>query len=284
LSRPNAKSLLRNAILIVWLLSGLPICIQAQQAKAKWQRVYTGEDSVIDINVFSLRLEPNHILRVEFRTIFSKPEKLAGAPEAKYKSQLETIVFKLNEKRYRLCETTLLDPKGVTLESQTATTAEDWRVLKHGGVMETLFHAARALPPFGSWKAVDYRLADGSPDVASPAPELAELLGTRVRLHADRAEVGGRVCTSLAYENKRATKEELFRQFGIRLESLGINAEYAETINLKCEGGGWRPPQSLLVKVSEGEMLMLWDGVFLVLKRERRWTGNILPPLKRGGG
>jgi len=31
-------------------------------------------------------------------------------------------------------------------------------------------------------------------------------------------------------------------------------------------------------------MLMLWKGVFLVLKRERQWTGDILPPLKRARG
>jgi hypothetical protein len=36
---------------------------------------------------------------------------------------------------------------------------------------------------------------------------------------------------------------------------------------IKCERGGWQPPYSLLVKVRDGEMLMLWKGVFLVLKR-----------------
>jgi hypothetical protein len=64
------------------------------------------------------------------------------------------------------------------------------------------------------------------------------------------------------------------------LDSLGIKAQSVDTTNVKCEAG-WDPPQTLLIKAEEREMLMLWNGVFLVLKREREWTGNILPPLKR---
>jgi hypothetical protein len=40
-------------------------------------------------------------------------------------------------------------------------------------------------------------------------------------------------------------------------------------VTINCKDGGWQPPMSLLVKLRDGEMLMLWDGVFLVLKRER---------------
>ena len=135
------------ATLIVCVLCSPLISIQAQQAKTKWRRVYTAEESMIEINVSSLRLEPDRILRAEFRTILSKPENLEGSPQSKYKSRLETIDFKLNEKHYRLSETVLLDPNGKRLQSYTATPAEVWRVLKEGGVMERLFNAARALPP-----------------------------------------------------------------------------------------------------------------------------------------
>ena len=78
--------------------------------------------------------------------------------------------------------------------------------------------------------------------------------------------MGERVCSSLAYEDKRASREELDR-LGVKLEALGIAGDYVETTNLKCEGGGWAPRQSLLLKMKEDEMLMLWSGVFLVLKR-----------------
>jgi hypothetical protein len=147
--------------------------------------------------------------------------------------------------------------------------------------MERLFNSARTLPPFGSWKVVNYRFANGSANADS---NLTKLLGTRVRLQSDLAQVGAKVCSSLAYEDERLSREDLNQHLGASLESLGIVDAYAETTKLKCEGNDWALPQSVLIKVKEDEMLMLWSGVFLVLKRERVWTGNILPPLKRVRG
>src|SRR4029453_19031477 len=106
--------LLRRAILFTFVAFSTLVSVPAQ-TREKWQRVYTGEESVIEINVPSLSLEPKHILRAEFRTILAKPENLVGAGGAQYKSRLETIEFKSNESRYRLCETTLLDSRGVKL-------------------------------------------------------------------------------------------------------------------------------------------------------------------------
>jgi len=256
---------LSRTLLITLLLSAFS-CVQGQ-SKEKWQRVYTGEENVIDVNVFTSRLESDHILRVDFRTIVSKPQNITGSRGAKYKSLIETIRFKLDENRYRLCETTWFDANGGQLHSYAATT-EDWRVLKAGGVMERLFNSARTLPPFGSWKVVAYKFAQPGP-TPKRDPNLEKLIGARVRIQADRAEVGGKGCSSMAYEDRQASKEELDRELGVRLESIGMNAEYAETTKVRCDGSGWAPPQSLLIKVKEGEMLMLWNGVFLVLKRER---------------
>lgn len=272
---------LNRTILIAVLLGSALTAVHAQ-SKDKWQRVYTGEGSIIDMNVSSSALEPEHVLRVDFRTTLSKPENIGGTQREKYKSRIETIRFKLNEDRYRLCETSWFDAKGMKLNSY-APTAEDWRVMKNGGVMEKLFNSVRTLPPFGSWKVVAFRFADGSQSL-SPVPELEKLIGTRVGLQANRAEVGTKRCSSLAYEDHRSSKEEFNREVGVRFEAIGINTEYAETTKLRCEGGGWTPPQSLLIRVKEREMLMLWSGVFLVLEREREWTGDIFPPLKRGRG
>jgi hypothetical protein len=282
------SSLLRIALcgatILVCVACNLERSIRAQGANENWQRVYTGDDSIIEINVASLRFEPNQILRVRFRTILSKPQNLEGQAGAKFKSRLETIDFKTTEKRYRLWETSLLDTNSKILRTYAATSIEDWKVLKAGGVMERLANAVRALPPFGAWKVVEYRLADRSPNEAKPSAELERLIGTRVRLQTDRAEVEAKVCNAPVYEEKQATKEELFHQLGIELESIGIKADHAEMINIKCDGNEWMPAQSLLLKVKPDEMLMLWKGVFLVLKRERQWTGDILPPWKRARG
>jgi hypothetical protein len=270
---------LNRAILWATIFSSACFCLHAQ-SKDKWQRVYTGEDSVIDLNLSSSTLEGDHVLRVDFRTTFAKPENIARNQGRKYKSRIETIRFKLNQNRYWLAQVAWFDTKGAQLDS-TVTTAEDWRVLKAGGVMERLFNAARTLPPFGSWKVVNYKFADGS---AKADPNITRLIGTRVRLQSDLAQVGAKVCSSLAYEDERVSREDLNLHLGVSLESLGILGAYAETTKLKCEVGDWAPPQSLLLKVKKDEMLMLWSGVFLVLKRERVWTGDILPPLKRARG
>lgn len=252
-----------RAILWTAIVFHTCFCLHAQ-TKEKWQRVYTGEDSVIDINITSSTLEAGNILRVEFRTTLARPENITGNQSAKYKSRIETIDFKLNQKSYRLTETVWFDVKGAKLDSYT-TTEDNWRVLKQNGVMEKLFTSARMLPPFGSWKVVGYKLADGSP---TSEPQFLKLIGTRVRFQPDTAQVGAIVCSSLAYEDKRTSRREL-DQSGVKLESLGIVGDYAETTKLKCEGSGWTPAQSMLLKVREGEMLMLWNGAFLVLKRER---------------
>src|SRR5215470_15784272 len=135
------KTSLSRAILWTVIVFTTCFCVHAQ-TRDKWQRAYTGEDSVIDINISSLTLETEHVLRVDFRTTLAKQGNIAGNQSAKYKSRIETITFKLNQNRYRLAETVWFDSKGTKLTSLT-TTAEDWRVLKQGGVMEKLFDSVR---------------------------------------------------------------------------------------------------------------------------------------------
>ena len=256
------KYLFRSALIACLLCPG-PVF--AQQTKDKWQRVYTGEESVIEINPSSLKFEPDRILRVQFRTIFSHTQTLPGASDTKYKMRLETIDFKLNEGRYRLSETSLLDSNGKELQWYSTSQMREWRVLKSGGVTEKLFSAIRAIPPFGSWKVIAYQLVDADPSQPK-INELEELIGVRVNLQPHRAEVGQETCSLPAFEDKRASNEGLFRELKVALKSIGA-PESAEMITISCKGSGWQPPKSLLVKVREGEMLMLWEGAFLVLKR-----------------
>lgn len=252
----------RTLLWVVAVAAGCS-CLHAQ-TKERWRRVYTGEYSLIEINVSSVTLEPDRVLRVEFRTTLVEPEHVAGKKSAKYKSRIETIRFKLDQERYQLGEITWFDGEGAKLGSYAPSKA-DWRVVKQGGVTQRMFNAARTLPPFGNWRVVDYKFADGSTEAD---PLLARLIGKSVRLQSRTADVGSKFCSAMAYEDRRISKDELNRQLGIKLDSLGIVADYVQTTNLKCEGGGWAPPQSLLLKVKEDEMLMLWDGVFLVLKLE----------------
>ena len=261
--RKLTQRTISKATLITCLLV-FTTAFQAQEIKDKWQRVYTGEDSIIEINESNHSFEPGRVMRVEIRTTLTKPEKISSTSETRYKTRLEKIDFRLTGKQYRVFETTIIDAAGKTLSSYQTQSAEDWRVIKPNGIMERLFYAARVLPPLGNWKAVSYRFADGSPNTR----ELDRLIGTPVRLSLDQAVVGTKVCSLPDYQDRSVTKEELSKELGVQVDAIGINTSSVATIGLKCAGTGWSPPQSLLIKSANDEMLMLWEGVFLVLKRE----------------
>ena len=233
------------------------------QTKDKWERVYTGEESVIDINAANLKFEPDYILRVQFRTILSHPETLPGTSGAKYKTRLEVLDFKTNQRQYRMFETTLLDTKGNELQSYSTSDLRKWRVIKEGGVTEKLFNAAYALPPFGRWKVVGHRLAEANSNQPPPS-DLDDLVGVPINLQFNRVEVGSSICSYPAFVD---SNPGLIRELEIDMTPLGIQGKSVDMTTIKCERGGWQPPYSLLVRVRDGEMLMLWKGVFLVLKR-----------------
>ena len=260
--RPILMGLLTSVFITGLLCPGL---VRAQQTKDKWERVYTGEESVIEINTSSLKFAPDRIMRVQFRTMYSRAETVPGTSDTKYKMRLETIDFKLNEGQYRISETSLLDSNGKELQWYSTSQMREWRVLKSGGVTEKLFRFARSLPPFGLWKAAAYRLAHGDPKQLK-SEELEKLIGVRVNLQFNRAEVGEKICSLPAFEDKHPSNEELYRELKAALKSIGVQNS-AEMITVSCKGTGWQPPQSLIVKVRDGEMLMLWEGAFLVLKR-----------------
>jgi hypothetical protein len=259
--------ILFTTALVACLICG-PSLLRAQQTKEKWYRVYTGEGYVIEINASSLRFQPDHVLRVQFRTVLSKPETFGGTSGEKYKTRLEAIEFKVDERRYRISDTTLLDSSGKELQWYTTDQMREWRVLKPGGVTERLFAAARAMPPFGTWKVIAYRSIDGELNQAD-SKELEKLIGVRINLQVSRAEVGPEICTVPAFENTPPQNAALFRDLATALKAVGVQAGSTDMVTITCKDGRWQPPQSLLVKVREGEMLMLWEGVFLVLKRER---------------
>ena len=246
-----------------------PITIQAQANGEKWQRVFTAEEFSVDVNPASLTFEPEHILRARFRTVYSKGETTDGNPVTKYKTRLESIAFKSNERRYRVDEISLVDSDGKIVQAWS-NSSEDWKVLKDGGIMQRQLTAAQMLHPLGFWKVIAYRYAEGGPGQATESSQLAKLVGTQVKLNIDAAEVGAKSCQSPAYRSRSLTDKEFFRELGTSLSSIGIKVDRVDTIAIKCETNGWKPPQSLLVRLPEGEMLLLWDGVFLELKRQRR--------------
>ena len=261
----SIRILLASATLILCVSAG-PIWFHSE-AREQWQRVYTGADSIIELNTASLRFEAGDILRAEFRTVLTQPESTGGNPTAKYKTRVEKIDFRLTDRQYRFLEISLLDPAGKLIQTKTAEGSEDWRTFKPGGVTERLFIAACSLTPLGDWKVIDYRFAENGAK-ETMTRQLDRLVGAGVHLDLDRAQVANDVCRSPSFQDKDAMRDEALRQLGIDWKSIGVRPEDTRAIEVKCEGSGWEPPRSLLITDNnKEEMLMLWEGVFLVLKR-----------------
>jgi hypothetical protein len=126
-------------------------CLTAQLPE--WYRVYTFDDSIIEMNTAQVTFGGKDIGRVRFRWTFDQTEALSGEPQLKYKSRLEVMEFNCSQRRYRLYDLTFYDAAGKVIRSQEMNPPVEWRTVTSGGVMEKLFAPAceliekRAHPP-----------------------------------------------------------------------------------------------------------------------------------------
>jgi hypothetical protein len=126
-------------------------CLTAQIPE--WYRVYTFDDSIIEMNTAQVTFGGKDIGRVRFRWTFDQPEALSGEPQLKYKSRLEVMEFNCSQRRYGLYDLTFYDAAGKVIRSQEMNPPVEWRTVTFGSVMEKLFAPAceliekRAHPP-----------------------------------------------------------------------------------------------------------------------------------------
>ena len=70
----------------------LPITVSAQSLP-EWYRVYTFDESTIEMNTSLVTSLSKDVSRVRFRWTFNEPQSLDATPEIKYLSQLEVMEF-----------------------------------------------------------------------------------------------------------------------------------------------------------------------------------------------
>ena len=118
-----------------------PIALKAQ-TPPEWQRVYTFDDSFIEMNAFWVLNDSDGVFRVTFRWSFARPQAVSGNPTLTYKSRLEVFQFNCAERRSRLYEANVVNAKGesVTLVGRDA--AGDWKPVSSGSMTERLFAPA----------------------------------------------------------------------------------------------------------------------------------------------
>jgi len=122
---------------------------------------------------------------------------------------------------------------------------------------------------FGNWRIVAFRFGEG---ISVGPGEAKKLLRKNVQLSSMRAVFGNDICSSPVYESKRMTAEQFSQEFKTSLKSIGIRDDHVDLVNIQCSGSDWLVPGAILLKVRNGQMLTLWDGVFFVLKKQEGRT------------
>lgn len=253
-----------RVLLIVGLVlsAGLGATAAAQDSP-NWKRVYTGDGYSIDVNVASLAFDINQILRAEIRTVFDHEELRDGV---KSKTRLERVEYNLHENNYRIAQLVLLDASGKPVQTYNVEVVV-WKRLTRDGMMGRVLSVARAGLPFGKWKVASYRFAEMGEQRKQSSEEFDLLIGATVVLEGPFAQVQQAICGNPSYRSEHFTVTELSSKLGIDIKLPEVQSDRVDLIYVRCESDGWEPPQSMLVKLPEGRMLMLWKGVFLTLKR-----------------
>jgi hypothetical protein len=101
--------MMRIAIVLVvlWLCSAT----LTAQSIPEWDRVYTFDESTIEMNTSLVTLISKDVSRVRFRTTFDQPQFDRGSKK-NYQSQLEVMEFNCSQNQYRPFHSTYFDGAG----------------------------------------------------------------------------------------------------------------------------------------------------------------------------
>ena len=145
---------------LVMLISATPLFSQQLPV---WYRVYTFDDSIVEMNTSLLTFISKDIVRVRFRWTLDVPEALSGDPKVSYKSRLEVFEFNCSERRYRPYHLTFLDATGKIVRVEEMNPPGEWRT--SGFMMGKLFSPACELvkqktnPPVENREAIELEKA-----------------------------------------------------------------------------------------------------------------------------
>jgi hypothetical protein len=109
----------------------------AAQSIPEWHRVYTFDESTVEMNTSLVTLISKDVARVRFRWTFDEPQLLEGPAKEKYQSQLEVMEFNCSQYQYRPYHFTFYDSAGniVSIDDSPG----KWRPVSMGSMIEKLF-------------------------------------------------------------------------------------------------------------------------------------------------
>jgi len=147
---------------LAFLLLFTSTSLTAQQLP-EWYRVYTFDESIIEMNTSLVTFISKDVTRVRFRWTFDHPQALRGEPQLKYKSRLEVMEFNCSLQQYRPYHLTFFDSAGNMVPLDENLPGE-WRTVTSGSMIEKLFAPACEL----------IKQKTRSPVVSTDAIELAK--------------------------------------------------------------------------------------------------------------
>lgn len=236
------------------------ITFGSQNEKDRWLRVSTENGFVSDVDSQSLAIGNDGSITARFRMKFAKAERLDSS--VAYRTREDTIQFDRGKARYQVIESNYLDSSGKVVASSAAT---DWKPLR-SGYGSQMYYAAARLRPFGAWSVLTYRYASGEPASDDDPPELRNLVRSSVLLSPDRFVAGKYTCYSPVLEPGTITDEESRKRIGSPLKAIGIMSDKVDVLFVNCETNNSFPLNTIMLQISDGKIVMLWDGVFLELE------------------
>lgn len=109
------------------------------QNKEEWKRIFTFENSVLEMNTSEVTFVNNDRGRVKFRTVSKDIVSLTDKPDVKYKTRLEVIEFNCEKKRWKSFETFFLDSNDKIVESLKTDAKTEWKELEDKSLMSRRF-------------------------------------------------------------------------------------------------------------------------------------------------
>lgn len=127
---------MRVFILLCWVFySGVS---SLAQTPSPWTRVYTFDDSVIEMDAASV-IVGGDIARARFRWTFDSPQRVAAGSRETYKHRFETFEFNCKDKRYRIYDYELRDETGRQVSQSAGNKPGPWREVSFATMIERLF-------------------------------------------------------------------------------------------------------------------------------------------------
>lgn len=126
-------------VLLLILLISCPSTFTAQSLP-EWYRVYTFDESIIEMSTSLVTLISKDVSRVRFRWVFDQPQSLHGVTESKYNTLLEVMELNCSQNQYRPYHLTFFDSTKHIVHIQDS--PGEWGSVIAGSMMEKLLIAA----------------------------------------------------------------------------------------------------------------------------------------------